>query len=191
MTALSLNTPSAEENPWFVVRVKSNFEHSVANALHYTGFNEFLPTYKSRRRWSDRVKDIDLPLFPGYVFCQFRQEQRATLLKTPGVVNVLSFGKALATVPQCEIAAIRRIVESEIPGKPWPFLKVGQNVAIAHGPLAGLEGLLVEFKGGFRVVVSITLLQRSVAAEVDGAWVRALPQTFTHRSNGFQTRLAV
>lgn len=157
--------------PWYAVRVRSNFERQVHTMLTCTGFDAFLPTYRQRRCWSDRIKELDVPVFPGYMFCRLGPQQRAPLLKTPGVVNVVGIGRTPEPISEEEISAVRLIVERTLTARPWPFLHVGQKVRIHKGPLSGVEGFLVEFKGSFRVVVSVSLLQRSVAAEVDGAWV--------------------
>ena len=171
-----------EENlAWFALRVRSNFERQVCTMLGHNGFSTFLPTYRERRTWSDRIKEIDFPLFPGYVFCQLNPIYRLPVLKTPGVVNLVGIGNQPEAVPEAEIAAVRSIVETTLPARPWPFLSVGQRVRIHKGPLTGVEGFLVEFKAGYRIVVSITLLQRSVAAELDGSWVRPEPSSFPQK----------
>ena len=112
-----------------------------------------------------------MPLFPGYTFCRFNPQRRLPILQIPGVMEIVSFNSQPAPVPDHEISAVRSIVETELAIRPWPFLQVGQKVRISKGPLTGVEGFVVEFKHGFRLVVSITILNRSVAAELDGAWV--------------------
>jgi len=157
--------------PWFAIRVRSKFEWRVSTTLRGAGYDSFLPTYRERRSWSDRIKTVDVPLFPGYTFCRFNPERRLPILQVPGVVNVVSFGKLPEPIPHEEIAAVRSLVETDLSVRPWPFLQVGQKVRIHNGPLTGVEGLLVEFKSNYRLVVSVNILQRSVAAELDGAWV--------------------
>lgn len=157
--------------PWFAIRVRSNFERRVCTALQGSGYQTFLPTYQERRSWSDRIKEVKVPLFPGYTFCRFDPERRLPILQVPGVVNIVSFGSRPEPVPDDEISAVRTMVETDLAVRPWPFLRVGQRVRIRKGPLTGAEGFLVEFKNSFRLVVSITILNRSVAAELDGAWV--------------------
>jgi transcription antitermination factor NusG len=161
-------------SPWYAIRVRSNFENAVSASLASKGYPEFLPTYRSRRRWSDRIKEVRMPLFPGYVFCRFDPNNRLPILQTPGVVNVVSFAKTPTPVEESEIAAVQRIVASDVLSRPWPFLNAGDRVQVIDGPLAGLEGILLEFKKSLRLVVSVTLLQRSVAVEIDGDWVRPL-----------------
>ena len=158
----------AEVTPaWFAVTVKPQHEKTAAHSLQLKGLEDFVPLYRDRRRWSDRVKELELPLFPGYVFCRFTLLQRSAVLATPGVRSIVGFGKTPAVVPQAEIEAIQAMVASGLPARPWPFLQVGQRVRIERGPLSGLEGILVQLKDAWRVVVSVPLLQRSVAVDID------------------------
>jgi transcription antitermination factor NusG len=159
---------------WYVVCVKSNFERTVSMELKSAGFDEFLPLYRSVRRWSDRMKEIEAPLFPGYVFARLDAANRRPVLRLPGVVDILGFGKQLAMVPDHEIDAVRRILSSSLNYGPWPFLRTGQAVRIGWGPLEGLEGIFVAAKGRYRLVVSIEILQRSVSVEVDRGSVRPM-----------------
>jgi transcription antitermination factor NusG len=161
--------------PWFALRVRSNHERVAAMHLRSRGIEEFAPLYKSESQWSDRKKQIDRFVFPGYVFCRLDPEHRLPVLTIPGVVNLVAFGKGPEPIPDHEIDCVRRMVASGLLITPWPFLKAGQRVLIEHGPLAGVEGILQEIKKTYRLVVSITLLQRSVAAEIDRAWIRPLP----------------
>lgn len=164
------------EGCWFALTVKPQHEKKAAWALRTKGLEEFLPLYRARRRWSDRVKEIELPLFPGYVFCRFSSQDRPPVLTTPGVISIVGFGSDPAAIPAAEIAAIRAMLGSGLPVQPWPFLKVGQFVRILEGPLSGLEGLLIREKDSCRVVLSIELLQRSVAVEVDREWICPITQ---------------
>jgi transcription antitermination factor NusG len=159
--------------PWYVVRVRSNFERVAAASFHEKGFETYLPLYRSRRKWSDRTKEIDVPLFPGYVFSRFDTALRLPILTTPGVVSIVgSNATGPAAVPEAEIEAIRKLLQSKLPIGPWPFLSAGQHVVVERGPLSGVEGIVVQIKNGFRLVVSVSLLQRSVYAEIDRDWVR-------------------
>ncbi len=163
---------NCEAYHWFAVRVRSNQERTAIAHLRERGYEQFAPSFKSERRWSDRTKEIDEYLFPGYVFCRFDPVDRLPVLTAPGVVDLVGFGKTPEAIPDQEIERVRRMVESGLLVTPYPFLNVGQPVLIERGPLTGLEGILVEVKGKRRLVVSINLLQRSVSAEVDRHWVR-------------------
>lgn len=138
------------------------------------GFEEFLPQYQCRNRWSDRVKSVDLPLFPGYLFCRLNPEHRLPLLTIPGVLHIVGIGKTPVPVEDGEIAAIQSAVRSGLSVEPWSFLEVGQRVRLEDGPLVGLEGILIEADQEQRLVVSVTLLGRSVAVAIDRHWVRPL-----------------
>ena len=156
-----------QQKEWFAVTVRPQHEKTAAHAFRAKAIEEFLPLYCDRRRWSDRFRDVELPLFPGYVFCRIPPRARAAVLSTPGVRSIVGFGRTPAPVPEREIQSIRAMVSSGLPVAPWPFLKTGQAVLIERGPLSGLEGTLLQLKDAWRVVVSVPLLQRAVAVEVD------------------------
>jgi transcription antitermination factor NusG len=157
---------------WFAVRVRSNFERIAVTHLRERGYEEFAPSHRTERHWSDRKKEIDRFLFPGYVFCRFNPQDRLPVLTAPGVVDVVGWGKIPAPIPDQEIERVRRMVQSGLLVSPWPYLELGQTVLIEHGPLAGMEGILAEVKGRCRLVVSINLLKRSISAEVERSCVR-------------------
>ena len=162
--------------PWYALWVKNRYENTVASHLQARGYESFLPLYKCQRRWSDRFKEIELPLFPGYVFCQFNPLNRLPILSIPGVIHMVGVGRTPIPIDDSEIGVIQAAVKSGLPSQPWPFLQVGHKVRIEYGPLCGLEGILLDFRGRQRLVISVTLLQRSVAVQVDGAWVRPMSQ---------------
>jgi transcriptional antiterminator NusG len=163
-----------QAHPWFALRVRSNYERITVSHLRERGYEEFAPAYKSERRWSDRTKQIDQFLFPGYIFCRFNPSERLPILTAPGVVDVVGFGRMPEPIPHAEIERVRRMVDSGLLVTPYPYVQVGQAVLIERGPLSGLEGILVEVKGKVRLVVSINLLQRSVSAEVDRHSIRPI-----------------
>lgn len=174
------NSGDAEEQliesclPWFAVRVRSRQERVVSQHLRGRGLEEYYPTYDVMRQWSDRKKMVTESLFPGYVFCRFDRSNQLPILSAPGVVGLVGFGDGPIEIPDEEVERVRRMTSSGLLVSPWPFLKVGQRVLIERGPLLGLEGLLQTIKGKHRLVVSITLLQRSVSTEIDRSWVRPL-----------------
>lgn len=160
--------------PWYALQCWLRKESMIAAQLEGQGFECFLPKYKSLREWSDRKKEVEQPLFPGYLFCRFDYSQRRPVVVTPGVLQVVGCGRTPTPIEDREMEAIQIAVASGVPGQPWPYLEVGEKVRIHTGKLSGLEGILVNFKGNHRVVLSVTLLQRSVALEVDLAWLASV-----------------
>lgn len=176
--------------PWFALRVKSRAEKIVATMARHKGFEDFLPLYQTRRLWSDRYKTVELPLFPGYVFCRANPEFRLPLLTIPGVLNFVGFGRVPAPIDEAEMDAIKRAIGFGLQAEPYPFIEVGQRVRLAEGPLAGLEGFLIEVRKQHRILVSVSLLKRSVAVEIDRHWVRPLNQSRREVSIQIKSRLA-
>ena len=167
--------PDASHLSWFALNTKARYEDLVAKQVRGKGYEVFLPVYNSRRRWSDRVKELEVPLFPGYLFCRFDPLNRLPILTTPGVIQIVGFGKTPVPVDENEILALQTAVRTSTGREPWPFLQVGNKVRVECGPLTGLEGILLNIKGGRRLVLSVTLLQRSVALEIDASWVVSVP----------------
>ncbi len=173
---------------WYALRTKSRCEKMVATHLHGRGYEEFLPLYRSLERWTGRDESVDFPLFPGYVFCRFDAWRRLPILTTPGMVSIVGYGRIPSPVEEAEIEAIRAIMKSGLPASPWPYLKEGQWVRVSRGALKGLEGLVKRLKNRYRVVVSVSLLERSVAVEVDRDSV--VPITGPRTRNGhFKTQV--
>ena len=160
----------AANSSWYAIRVRPRWERTVATALQAKQYEEFLPLYRKRTKWSDRLKDIDHPLFPGYVFCRSELSGRPPLVTTPGVVGILSFGGRPAIVSDQEIEAVKSIIRSGANAGPWPYLNEGTRVRIQYGPLAGVEGILIRAKADWRIVLSVEALCRSVAVEIDREW---------------------
>jgi len=165
--------PEHDNLAWYALQIQSKLASLASATLCGKGYEAYLPLYRSQRRWSDRVKQLDFPLFPGYLFCRFDVSDRLPILTTPGVISVIGAGRVPIPVADEEIEAVRAILRSGLAAQPWPFLPVGSKVYIAQGPLAGLEGIITNAEKVYRLVVSVTLLQRSVAVEIDREW--ALP----------------
>lgn len=163
---------------WYAIRVRSNFEQTAAMYLRSTGHDVFLPTYRERRRRTDRTTEIDVPLFDGYLFSRMNINRRLPVLQAPGVVSIVGVGKTFVPVPDEEIAAVRALVKSPAFARPCPYLNIGDRVVVHSGPLAGVEGILLEMKTEHRLVVSVHLLQRSVATEISLDAVRPVKQNF-------------
>jgi transcriptional antiterminator NusG len=159
------------ETPWFALRVKSRHEKAVAYSLRQKKFEVFLPLYQARHRWKDRVTTVDLPLFSNYVFCQFEPVRKVDLLRTPGLWEIVSCGHQPVELLRSEIEAIQRILTCGMNVEPCHYLLVGDSVRIVAGPLRGVEGLVTDMSNRPTLVVSVSLLQRSVGVEVDLDWL--------------------
>ena len=159
--------------PWYAILTKTGREKNATLLLENSGFECYLPVSKSSRKWSDRVKEIDVPLFPGYLFCRMNPNDRLPVLITPGVVQIVGRGKTPIPIEEQEIAAIQRVSNSGLSTMPWPYLQVGQVARIEEGPLQGMSGIVVRIKSGLKLVLSVQLLQRSIAVEIDRNWIRA------------------
>jgi transcription antitermination factor NusG len=163
--------------PWYAIRIQSRLGNVASATLRGKGYEEFLPLSRSRRQWSDRVKELELPLFPGYLFCRFDVSGRLMpILTTPGVIGIVGAGKTPVPVRDEEIETIKAILRSGLAAQPWPFLGIGAKVYVERGPLAGVEGIVTSTDKAYRLVVSVNLLQRSIAVEIDRAWARPLKQ---------------
>ena len=165
-------------HPWYAVRVRPRFEKMVASALVTKGYEGFLPLYRHRSRWADRIREVRLPLFPGYLFCRFDINHRLPILVTPGVMHVVGIGKAPHPVEDEEIAALQAVVISGLQAEPRSYLTVGRKVRVEVGPLAGVEGILTALKGVSRLVLSVNLLQRSVSVEIEESWIVPVSPTY-------------
>lgn len=160
-------TEANQPNNWYALQVRTRWEEPTADLLRGKGFQTLLPTYTTKRRWSDRYKTVQAPLFPGYVFCSFDVHNRLPVLITPGVISVVGRGKTPVAVDEAEMTAIRSMVGSGVQAQPWPYLEIGERVRIKDDVFDGMEGILINFKGKERVVISLTLLRRSIALEID------------------------
>ncbi len=162
------------EPHWYAAYTCANHEKSVARQLAERGFEHFLPLYRSMRRWSDRRVQLDLPLFPGYVFVRLALRERLRVLEIPSVVHLVGFNGLPAALPDEEMEILRSALSQSLRAEPHPFLTVGRRVRITRGPLAGLTGVLKRRKNRFWVVVSIDLVQRSMVVNVEAADVMPL-----------------
>jgi transcription antitermination factor NusG len=156
--------------PWFALQVKSRHEKAVSLSLRSKGYVEFLPLYQ-RRCSPGRSRDVDLPLFPTYVFCRFDPNQRLPILMTPGVFSIIGTTKGPLPIDDAEISAIQTTIECGLRAEPFPFIDVGDYVCIEEGPLRGKRGIVQRVKNRDRFIVSITLLQRSISIEMESSWL--------------------
>src|SRR5713101_5362318 len=169
VTLLSQSNTEQQTARWYAIYTNSRHERIVAKQLRDRSIETFLPLYRSWHRWKDRRKLVELALFPSYVFVKIETQKRLRVLQVPGVISLVSFSGQPAALPEQEINALRDGLESEIYAEPHPYLRVGCKVRVVRGPMAGAEGSLSRKRNTFRLVISIHMLMRSIALEVDGA----------------------
>jgi transcription antitermination factor NusG len=157
---------------WFVIRVKPRHEKQVARLLEARGYETLLPLARSSRIWGGRSSQADIPIFDGYVFCQFDAQQRLPILIVPGVAYIVGTSDGPLPIISSEIQALNIMMHSKLPIVPWPIYAQGTPVSVVGGPLRGATGLVISNVGECRLIVSIELLQRSVSVEVDPRWIQ-------------------
>jgi transcription antitermination factor NusG len=172
--SLSARKGTILRDQWFAVRVKSRSEKLAATALGLKGVPVFAAVAPQRRVWADRIRVVEMPLFPGYVFARFDLGAKRVVEDAPGVASIVSFGGECCPVESSEIESIQKLIASGMDVHTAPFLRVGVPVRVKHGPLSGAEGTLAQVRAGYRLVVSVSLLQRSVAVEIDQSYVEIL-----------------
>ena len=172
---------------WYALYTRHQHEKAVHRVLTGKGYEALLPLYTAAHQWKDRVKRVSLPLFPCYVFVRGPIGHWLPVLTTPGVHTVVGFGGRPASIATWEIEAIQRVIESAVKVEPHPFLKSGSRVVVTAGPLRGLEGILLRKKNWSKLLLSIEMLQRSVAAEVDVAFVKPVTHWAPRRVPGLAT----
>ena len=168
-----------QRDEWHAIYTRHQHEKPVAQSLVGNGIEVFLPVYTTMRRWSDRKKQISLPLFPCYVFVRGNFERRFRIITTPGVHSIVMFAGQPAVISELEVDAIRRAVESKLGIEPHPFLQCGDWVQVTSGPLTDVEGILVRKKSSYRLVLSAQLLGKSMSVEIDAFSIKPLPRRST------------
>ena len=160
---LEIETPK-----WFAVRTSLRWEFRASSELASRGVETYLPRSGARRQWSDRAKVIDQALFPGYLFCRFHLAERVRVLQVPGVKQIVGIGNQPEPISVHQLDNLKTLVAAKTVLAPWPYLNRGQKIQIDRGPLRGVQGFVVQVEpGALRIVVSLDLLQRSVAAVID------------------------
>src|SRR5437660_11361722 len=153
---------------WYAIQVRPRSELAAAKSLQNKGFHQFVPRYKSKRKWSDRSVESELPLFPSYIFCRFNPQVQMPILTTPGVIRIVGNRKMPLPIQIQEIEAVLQIIQSRYKVEPHPFVAIGTQVLIQSGPLAGLEGIVDGYKNR-RLILSIKLIKRSIVIQLDGS----------------------
>ena len=152
---------------WYAVYTRHQHEKAIAQILSAKGLEVFLPLYNATRRWKDRTMHLSLPLFPCYLFLRGMEERRLEVVTTPGIVSILGINGEPAAIPESEIESVRKVIEWGNRVEPHPFPRCGDRVRVISGALQGLEGILVRKKNLYRLVLSVEMLERSAAVEVD------------------------
>ena len=156
---------------WYALQTKPRHEKNVTALLQGKGYELLLPLYQSWHRSAGRMRSATLPLFPGYAFCRFAVHRRLPVLMTPGVFSIVSRGHLPEPIAEDQIAMVQAACGAGLPVAPWPYLEWGDRVRVEVGPLQGVEGIFITEKSTSRIVISVDLLKRSLAVEVDRDWV--------------------
>ncbi|MGC1484001.1 MAG: UpxY family transcription antiterminator [Candidatus Acidiferrum sp.] len=187
LTELRAATPAAVAHPcgsdeleayiqprWYAAYTCANHERRVADQFLERGVENFLPQYESVRKWKDRKVRLQMPLFPGYVFVHLPLQNRLNVLQVPGVAYLVGSAGRPVAVPEEEFARIRGLLRKGLRAEPHPYLATGRRVKVRSGPLEGMAGIVVRRKNGNRLVISLELIQRAMAVDVDSADVEEL-----------------
>lgn len=158
---------------WYAVRVKGRQEVQVSQMLRFKGYETLVPLYKATKKWSDRSKVVELALFPSYIFCQFDPYIHGKIISTPGVTSIVGFGQGPVPVKEDEIASLKILMDSGTDCGPHSYFHAGEEVEVISGPLIGIKGVVVSSGRKMRLVISVELIQGSVAVEVDESSVAA------------------
>lgn len=152
---------------WFAAYTQPNHEKTIARQLTERAISHYLPLYESVRQWKDRKVRLEMPLFPGYVFVRICIQKRLSVIQVPSIIRLVGFGSEPAAIPEPELAAIRTCLDHNCRMEPHRLLQVGQRARVTRGALAGIEGILLRRKGIARLVLSVGLIMRAVAVEVE------------------------
>jgi transcription antitermination factor NusG len=175
MSKCDSNGDSMVENKsWFAVKVRERFERNICEGLEGKDIETLLPVYSVERRWSDRVKMLEVPLFSGYVFCRIDPAKRMRVLSVPGVHYFAGIGQAPQPISDSEAESLRALVRAGAAATPRSYLAEGERVRVQDGPLRGMEGVLLRGGDADQLVLSIDLLHRSVALTIDRASLTSL-----------------
>lgn len=152
---------------WYAVRTKPQHEYAVGRIFDAKGYERLLPTYRTRVKWADRMKEMERPLFPGYVFCRFDARHRVPILNAAGVLDIVRIGGHPAPVEEHELENLKAAMTSGYTCLPWPHAEIGREIRIGFGPLTGVRGVIVEVKRRPRLVLSVSAVNRAILVEID------------------------
>jgi transcription antitermination factor NusG len=171
-----------DSREWYAVYTQPRHEQAVNRHLAAREVETYLPTILSVNRWKDRRVQIETPVFPGYIFTRISAAERRQVVAAPGVVRVLSFNGAPAAIADTEIEAVKLCLARGVAPQTHPYLAVGERVRVRSGALEGLQGLVTRRKNECRLIVSVTLIHRSVAIEIDEDALESLEANATPAS---------
>jgi transcription antitermination factor NusG len=166
---------------WFALQVVPGSERRTELALEYKGYQVYVPMRTVRRQWSDRAKVLESPLFSGYIFCRIHGPTLGKIISTPKIVRIVSFGGQPCPIIDEEIEALRQLTALGNSPQPHPFVAIGERVQIIEGPLAGVIGILEQFRGKQRLVISVEAIMKSMSVEVEFNHVRRLEDNSNHQ----------
>jgi transcription termination/antitermination protein NusG len=165
---------STIDSHWYAAHVRSRHEKRVADQLSGKNVDFFLPLYTAKHRWSDRTTNVEIPLFPGYLFVRIDLKERLKVLEVPGVLRFVSSGASAIPLDDSEINILRQGLAARLKAEPHPYLKVGTRVRVKAGPLAGLEGVVERSKDSWKLIISLHLIMRSISVEISATDVEAV-----------------
>ena len=165
--------PATEHLPWYAIYTWARHEKKVAQHFEQRGISYFLPLYTSIHKWNKKSATVSTPLFPGYVFVQASQHRRHQTLSVPGVVHFVGTAKAPSEIPGEEMELLQKAIRTGYKVEPHPYLAPGNRVRIASGPMCGVTGIIQRTSAGCRIIISVDMIMRSVAVEVDAACLTA------------------
>jgi transcription antitermination factor NusG len=171
---VSTSSSSRTTGQWYALRTRSRHEKVVRDQLLHQGIEPLLPTVRRLNQWKDRKKEVEVPLFTGYCFVRFNQDQKLPVLKTVGVVDIVGGGQRPEPIPDEEIAAIQTLMASVLPYDPHPYLQEGMQVEVIRGPLQGVHGILLRKDKRHRLILGVRIIQQAAAVEIDTADVVAV-----------------
>ena len=178
----SMDYPKLSSSPceplWYATHTSANHEKRVAEQLFKRSVEHFLPLYDTVRRWKDRRVELQLPLFPGYIFVRIALKDRLDVLKVAGVVRILGFNGTPTPVPEQQVESLRSAFHEGLRAEPYPYLKAGRQVRFKTGPLTGWKGVIVRRRGDFRVVLSAEIIQRSIIMDIEASSIEPLDEDF-------------
>ena len=165
---------NGERLSWYAIEVACQKEKLVASVLSEKGYECYLPLYSKRSVWSDRIRVTSIPLFCGYVFSRLDIQYRLPVLVTPGVRSIVGHGKIPVAVPERDLEAVRVVLTNGFPIEPCERLQEGDRVRVTKGPLTGVEGSFLRYRGSYRLILSVSLIERSIAVEIDRSCVEPI-----------------